>query len=72
MWMVKRVFYGDIANSHEAELVDLNKRELLILSTLAILVIGFGVYPQPITEMTHATVAQFLDHMAQTKIPAGL
>jgi NADH-quinone oxidoreductase subunit M len=72
LWMVKRVFFGDIANSHVAELVDLNKRELLILSTLAILVIGFGVYPQPITEMTHATVLQFLDHMAQTKIPAGL
>ena len=72
LWMVKRVFFGEIANSHVAELMDLNKRELLILSTLAILVIGFGVYPQPITEMTHATVAQFLDHMAQTKIPAGL
>jgi NADH-quinone oxidoreductase subunit M len=72
LWMVKRVFFGDIANSHVAELVDLNKRELLILSTLAILVIGFGVYPEPITEMTHATVAQFLDHMAHTKIPAGL
>lgn len=72
LWMVKRVFFGDIANSHVAELVDLNKRELLILSTLAILVIGFGVYPEPITEMTHATAAQFLDHMAHTKIPAGL
>lgn len=72
LWMVKRVFFGEIANSHVAELVDLNKRELIILSALAILVIGFGVYPQPITEMTHATVAQFLDHMAQTKIPAGL
>ena len=72
LWMVKRVFFGEITNAHVAELVDLNKRELLILSTLAVLVIGFGVYPQPITEMTHATVAQFLDHMAQTKLPAGL
>ncbi|MFZ9642141.1 MAG: NADH-quinone oxidoreductase subunit M [Candidatus Methylopumilus sp.] len=72
LWMVKRVFYGEIANAHVAELLDINKRELLILSSLAILVIGFGVYPQPITEMTHATVAQFLDHMAHTKIPAGL
>jgi NADH-quinone oxidoreductase subunit M len=72
LWMVKRVFFGEVANAHVAELVDLNKRELLILSTLAILVIGFGVYPQPITEMTHATVNQFLDHMAITKIPAGL
>ena len=72
LWMVKRVFFGEVANAHVAELVDLNKRELLILSTLAILVIGFGVYPQPITEITHATVTQFLDHMAITKIPAGL
>ena len=72
LWMVKRVFFGEIANPHVAELVDLNKRELLILTTLAILVIGFGVYPQPMTEMTHATVTQFLNHMAITKIPAGL
>ena len=72
LWMVKRVFFGDVANKHVAKLVDLNNRELLILSVLAILVIGFGVYPQPMTEITHATVAQFLDHMAQTKIPAGL
>jgi NADH-quinone oxidoreductase subunit M len=44
LWMVKRVFYGEIANAHVAELLDINKRELLILSSLAILVIGFGVY----------------------------
>ena len=72
LWMVKRVFFGEIANVHVAELIDINQRELLILGTLAILVIGFGVYPQPITEMTHATVAQFLDHMAITKLPAGI
>ncbi|MES2546539.1 MAG: NADH-quinone oxidoreductase subunit M [Pseudomonadota bacterium] len=73
LWMVKRVFYGDIANSHVAELKDLNKRELLILSILALMVIGFGVYPQPITEFTHATATQFLNHMAISKLPvAGL
>ncbi len=73
LWMVKRVFYGDIANSHVAELKDINKRELLILSVLALMVIGFGVYPQPLTEFTHATAAQFLSHMAISKLPvAGL
>lgn len=72
LWMVKRVFFGEIANSHVADLTDLNKRELLILSTLAILVIGFGVYPKPMTDMTHATVTQFLHHMSVSKIPAGL
>jgi len=72
LWMVKRVFYGEIANHHVAELLDLNKRELLILGILAALVLGFGLYPAPITELTHATVSQLLAHMAQSKLPAGL
>lgn len=73
LWMVKRVFYGDIANKHVAELKDLTKREFLILTILAVMVIGFGVYPQPITKFTHATAVQFLNHMAITKLPvAGL
>lgn len=69
LWMTKRVFFGDVANAHVAALQDLNKREFFILAVLAILVIGFGVYPQPITEMTHATVEQLLGHLAQSKLP---
>ncbi len=73
LWMVKRVFFGAVANHHVAELQDLNRREFLILTVLAILVIGFGVYPKPITDMTHATTLQFLQHMATPKLPqAGL
>lgn len=72
LWMTKRVFFGEVANEHVAALQDLNKREFLILALLAILVIGFGVYPQPMTEMTHATVQQLLGHLAQSKLPAGI
>lgn len=68
LWMVKRVFYGEVANHHVAELKDINKREFLILGVLALMVLGFGLYPAPITEMTHATVLQFLSLM-HTKIP---
>ena len=71
LWMVKRVFYGEVANKHVAELKDLNKRELLILSVLAAMVLGFGVYPKPITDLTHATASQFLNHMAISKLPAA-
>jgi NADH-quinone oxidoreductase subunit M len=71
LWMVKRVFYGEVANAHVAELKDINKREFLILGVLAVLVLGFGLYPAPITEMTNATVTQLLSHMAHSKLPAG-
>ena len=69
LWMVKRVYFGDIANSHVAELKDIIPREFFILVVLAALVLGFGLYPQPITEMSHATVNQLLTHLAQSKIP---
>ena len=70
LWMVKRVFYGDIANAHVADLKDINKREFLILAILALMVIGLGVYPKLITDFTHISAIQWLSHMAVSKIPA--
>ena len=71
LWMVKRVFYGEIANPHVADLKDINQREFLILAILAAMVIGLGVYPKPITDFTHVSAAQWLGHMAVSKIPAA-
>jgi NADH-quinone oxidoreductase subunit M len=75
LWMIKRVFYGDIANKYVAELKDLNRREFLILAILAVMVIGLGVYPKIITDFTHVSATQWLSHMAVSKLPivgAGL
>jgi len=69
LWMVKRVFYGDVANKKVAALKDLTRREFMLLSVLAILTIGIGVYPQVLTEITQATSARFLEHMAISKLP---
>lgn len=73
LWMVKRVFYGEMANSKVAALKDLTRRELLLLGVLALFTLGLGVYPQPIAELTQTTTAQFLNHMATSKLPmAGM
>jgi len=72
LWMVKRVFYGEIANENVAALKDLNGREFLIMAILAALVLVLGIYPQPLTDMTNATVTQLLSHLAQSKLPVGL
>lgn len=71
LWMVKRVFYGDVANENVAALKDLNKREFLILAILAVLVLGVGIYPEPLTNVTNATVNQLLTHLSHSKLPAG-
>ena len=68
LWMYKRVIFGDIANSHVAELTDVNLREFAILAVLAICTLWMGVYPQPFTEVMHASVNDLLQHVANTKI----
>ncbi len=72
LWMVKRVFYGAVANDKVAALSDLNKREFFILAVLASLVLALGVYPQMVTDMTNATVTELLTHFAQSKLPNSL
>lgn len=69
LWMYKRVIFGEITNSNVAELKDISSREFLILAILAVLVLGFGIYPLPLTEIMHVTVDNLLEHVAQTKLP---
>jgi NADH-quinone oxidoreductase subunit M len=68
LWLAKRVIYGAIANHHVAELLDLDKREFLILGLLAIAVIAVGLYPAPITDAMQVSVGELLKHIAISKI----
>jgi NADH-quinone oxidoreductase subunit M len=69
LWMVKRVVFGEIANKHVAELVDLNKREFLMLGILAIAVIWMGLYPAPFTDTMQTSVADLINHVNTSKLP---
>jgi NADH-quinone oxidoreductase subunit M len=68
LWMYKRVIFGDVANHHVAELSDINNREFLILGVLAICTLWMGLYPEPFTEVMHASVNDLLRHVAISKI----
>jgi NADH-quinone oxidoreductase subunit M len=68
LWMYKRVVFGATANAQVAALKDLNPREALVLGLLAVAVLGLGVYPQPFTEVMHASVADLLRHVALPKL----
>jgi NADH-quinone oxidoreductase subunit M len=68
LWMYKRVMFGAVANSHVGALKDLNKREMLVLGSLAIAVLFMGVYPLPFTEVMHASVSELLRHVSASKL----
>jgi NADH-quinone oxidoreductase subunit M len=69
LWMYKRVIFGAVANDHVANLLDIGKREFLILACLAALVLFLGIYPKPFTNAMHESVANLLFHVAQSKLP---
>ena len=68
LWMYKRVIFGDVANHHVEELTDVNLREFAILGVLALCTLWMGLYPQPFTEVMHASVNDLLHHIAISKI----
>ena len=68
LWMVKRVYFGAVANHHVAELKDLDRREFAMLGVLAAAVLAMGIYPKPFTDVMHTSVAQLLRHTTISKI----
>ena len=68
LWMVKRVFYGEIANDNVAALKDLDGREFFIMTVLAIAVLVIGVWPNPLLDVMHASVENLLSHIAISKL----
>jgi NADH-quinone oxidoreductase subunit M len=68
LWMVKRVYFGEIANDHVRKLSDVNAREFAMLSFLAIAVLWMGLYPKPFTDAMHVSVNELLKHVAVSKL----
>ncbi len=68
LWMVKRVLYGEVANDNVAALKDINGREFMFLALLAIAVLGFGLWPNPMVEVMHSTIDNLLQHISASKL----
>jgi len=68
LWMYKRVWYGAVGNARVAALVDVTRREFWMLATLVAAVLALGIYPRPFTDVMHASVADLLAHIAQSKL----
>ena len=56
LWMYKRVVFGKIINSDLKQMLDLNKSELFILSCLAIPILFFGFYPDPLINTIEVSI----------------
>jgi NADH-quinone oxidoreductase subunit M len=68
LWLVKRVIFGEVANRNVRDLTDINTREALVLGVLAVAVLLIGVWPQPLVDLMHASVADLLEHIVKSKV----
>ena len=69
LWMIKRVYYGEIANADVRAMQDIGSREFLVLTVLALAVLWMGLQPKPFTDVMQVSVDQLLRHVAVSKLP---
>jgi len=68
LWLAKRVIFSDVQNREVENLQDINFREALVLGVLAVAVLFFGLWPQPLIDMMQASVDHLLQHIIQSKV----
>ncbi|MEO6080649.1 MAG: NADH-quinone oxidoreductase subunit M [Steroidobacteraceae bacterium] len=68
LWLVKRVIFGPIGNTHVAELTDVNGREFLVLGVLAVAVLFLGLWPAPLLDMMRGTIEHLTSQILATKL----
>jgi NADH-quinone oxidoreductase subunit M len=69
LWLVKRVIFGAVVNEGVRGLEDINKREFVILASLAGAVLLFGIWPAPLVEVMHASVDNLIVQVSTSKLP---
>jgi len=62
LWMFQRMFLGEVTNEKNRGLADLNRREILIMIPLLVLIFWIGLYPKPFLDLLSPSV----EHLAST------
>jgi len=62
LWLYRRVVFGELEKESLKSIMDMNKREIFIMTPLVILTILFGVYPAPILDLTAVSVENLISN----------
>jgi NADH-quinone oxidoreductase subunit M len=69
LWLYRKVIFGQLEKPTLANITDLDAREIIVLAPLVILTILFGIFPNPVLDLSAASVAQLLENYNQTLAP---
>ena len=68
LWMVKRVVFGKVESDRVAALQDINAREALVLTSLAVAVLALGLWPAPLIEVMDVSIGNLVQHIGVSKL----
>jgi NADH-quinone oxidoreductase subunit M len=71
LWLYGRMIFGKLEKANLTAILDLSRREAVILVPLAVLAIFFGIYPAPILDVTAASVDQLISNYNAALSAAG-
>jgi NADH-quinone oxidoreductase subunit M len=61
--MLQKIVWGGTANPDQSGLLDLSKREIVVLAPFLLFVFWIGLGPQPFIDLMHTSVTQLLDQL---------
>ena len=61
LWLYKRVIFGKLINEDLKKMLDLNRSEYFILSCLAVPILFFGFYPEPLINTIEVSVKDLIN-----------
>jgi NADH-quinone oxidoreductase subunit M len=61
LWLYKRVVFGKLINEDLKKILDLNRSEYFILSCLAVPILFFGIYPDPLINTIEVSVKDLIN-----------
>ena len=61
LWLYKRVVFGQVINKDLLKMLDLNNSEIFILASLAIPILFFGFYPEPLLNTINVSISNLID-----------
>lgn len=70
LWAYQRMFHGPVEGK-AVGLVDLDLREILVVAPLVLLMLGIGLYPQPLYDRVNPSVEAIVESVQQSLVDEG-
>ncbi len=72
LWMLSRMFFGPLTVEANRNMPDLNRRELVILVPMALLMIVMGLMPQPFLKVSEPAAARLIEVIEEKRAYAEI